>query len=429
MKLKVEWIGGNRVDLLENGDTYLRAAYEAIDAARHEIVIETFILFDDPVGRDMQQHLIDAGRRGVEVDLTVDGFGSPDLSDAFISALTDAGVRMHVYEPIPIVRQLNPLRRLHRKIIVVDGRIAFVGGINLSEDHLESFGDKAKQDYAVRIEGAVVERIHSFVRQALAPVRRQLKVGHILRRAFLAPRIGPDDHCSTSPVGASTLRTAPGNATVAFVIRDNHDHRTDIERAYRMAIRAARDTVLIANAYFFPGYRLLRDLRRAASRGVKVDLILQNNPDVPIARVAGRMLYESLIKDGVTIHEYCRREMHGKVAVVDGVWSTVGSSNLDPLSLSLNLEANVLIRDAEFAATLQRRLQYLIEHDCERTKLDGPPRLTMWRYLLGWFAYHVSRGYPRWLSALPHFGLRIRSFVRGRRIDTKAAVQTATSAK
>ncbi len=429
MKLQVEWIGGNRVDLLENGDTYLPAVYEAIDAARHEIVIETFILFDDPVGRDMQQHLIDAGRRGVEVDLTVDGFGSPDLSDAFISALTDAGVRMHVYEPIPIVRQLNPLRRLHRKIIVVDGRIAFVGGINLSEDHLESFGDKAKQDYAVRIEGAVVERIHSFVREALAPVRRQLKVGHFLRRALLAPRIGPDDQCSTSPVGASTLQTAQGNATVAFVIRDNHDHRTDIERAYRMAIRAARDTVLIANAYFFPGYRLLRDLRRAASRGVQVDLILQNNPDVPIARVAGRMLYESLIKDGVTIHEYCRREMHGKVAVVDGVWSTVGSSNLDPLSLSLNLEANVLIRDAEFAATLHRRLRYLIEHDCERTKLDGPPRLTMWRYLLGWFAYHVSRGYPRWLSALPHFGLRIRSFVRGRRIDTKSAVQAATSAK
>ena len=428
MKLKVDWFGGNRVDLLENGDTYLPAVYEAIDAARHEIVIETFILFEDRVGRDIQQHLINAARRGVEVDLTVDGFGSPDLSDAFIFALTDAGVRVHVYEPIPIVRQLNPLRRLHRKIIVVDGRIAFVGGINLSEDHLENFGDKAKQDYAVRIEGPVVDNIHTFVRRALAPVRQQLKVGRLWRRAFMPSNSRGQQHAA-GPVGVAATRAAPGNASVAFVSRDNHDHRTDIERAYRMAIRAARDKVLIANAYFFPGYRLLRDLRRAAARGVKVDLILQNNPDVPIARVAGRLLYESLIKDGVTIHEYCRREMHGKVAVVDGVWSTVGSSNLDPLSLSLNLEANVLIRDVEFATTLQRRLQYLIEHDCERTKLEGLPPATMWRYLLASLAYHVSRGFPRWLSALPHFGLRIRSFVRGRSIETKAAVQTATNAK
>ncbi len=414
MKLKLEWTSGNRVDLLENGDAFLPAVFEAIDAAEHEILIETFILFEDRVGRDLQQHLIDAGRRGVEVDLMVDGFGSPDLSDAFISALTDAGVRLHVYEPTPRVRQLKPLRRLHRKITVIDGRVAFVGGINFSEDHLESFGTKAKQDYAVRIEGPAAERIHRFVRQALAPVQRHLK--------------GRDDDQAASPVSASRPQiVAPGNADVALVSRDNRYHRTDIERAYRMAIRAARGTVLIANAYFFPGYRMLRDLRRAASRGVAVHLILQNNPDVPIARVAGRLLYESLIKDGVAIHEYCRREMHGKVAVVDGIWTTVGSSNLDPLSLSLNLEANVLIRDAEFAATLQRRLQYLIEHDCEQAKPEALPRLTMWRYLLVSLAYHVSRGFPRWLSALPYFGSRIRSFIRGRRIDTKAAVDASTS--
>ena len=413
MKLKVQWISGNRVDLLENGDAFLPAVFEALDAAKHEILIETFILFEDRVGLELQQHLMDAGGRGVRVDLTVDGFGSPNLSDAFISALTGAGVRLHVYEPTPFVRYLNPLRRLHRKITVVDGRVAFVGGINFSEDHLESFGAKAKQDYAVRIEGPAVERIHDFVRQALAPVQRQLK-GHGSAQAA-----GP----------LSALRsqiTASGNAEVALVSRDNWHHRTDIERAYRMAIRAARDTVLIANAYFFPGYRLLRDLRRAASRGVAVHLILQSNPDVPIARVAGRLLYESLIKDGVAIHEYCRREMHGKVAVVDGVWTTVGSSNLDPLSLSLNLEANVAIRDAEFAATLQRRLQYLIEHECEPTKPESLPKRTMWRYLLASLAYHVTRGFQRWLSALPHFGWRIRSFVRGRRVDTKAAIDAST---
>ena len=410
VKLKVEWIGGNRVDLLENGDTYFPAVFDAIDVAKREVLIETFILFEDSVGRDLQQHLINAAARGVEVDLTVDGFGSPDLSSDFISALTDAGARLHVYEPAPLVRHLKPLRRLHRKIVVVDARIAFIGGINFSEDHLESFGARAKQDYAVRIQGPVVNRIHRFAHEMLTPVRRRLKIDSPV--AHENGQLASRDALEPLPL--------PGNTEVALVSRDNRHHRSDIERAYRMAIRTARDTVWIANAYFFPGYRLLRDLRRAASRGVKVQLILQSAPDVPIARIAGQLLYESLMKDGVTIHEYCRRELHGKVAVIDRVWATVGSTNLDPLSLSLNLEANVLIRDAEFAATLQRGLQHLIDNDCTQLKPDMLPRLTMWRYLMVSLAYHISRGFPRWLR-LPYSGARIHSFVRGQRIDTKTA--------
>ncbi len=418
MKRKLEWVSGNRVQLLENGDAYFPAVFGAIDVAEREVAIETFILFEDRVGRDFQQHLINATARGVEVDLTVDGFGSPDLSSDFISALTDAGVRLHVYEPTPLVRELKPLRRLHRKIVVVDGRVAFVGGINFSEDHLESFGARAKQDYAVRIEGPVVERIHRFARRALAPVQRHIRTERRVTREGSRP---------ASRSASYEPKTLPGSAEVAFLSRDNHHHRTDIERAYRMAIRTARDTVLIANAYFFPGYRLLRDLRRAASRGVTVQLMLPNDPDVPIARVAARSLYESLMKDGVRIHEYCRRDMHCKVAVVDGIWTTVGSTNLDPLSLSLNLEANVLIRDAEFASTLQRRLQHLIEHDCEQLKPDVLPRLTMWRYISGSLAYHVSRGFPRWLRVLPYSGTRVRSFVRGERIDTTTAFDASAN--
>ena len=245
----------------------------------------------------------------------------------------------------------------------------------------------------------------------LAPVRRRLNIGRPVLR---------ENSRTANPGAAAEQRPLPGNTDVAFVCRDNRRHRNDVERAYRMAIRTARDTVWIANAYFFPGYRLLRDLRRAASRGVTVHLILQSDPDVPIARTAGELLYESLMKDGVMIHEYCRREMHGKVAIVDDIWTTVGSTNLDPLSLSLNLEANVLIRDTEFAATLRRSLQHLIDNDCRQLKPHVLPRLTMWRYLMVSLAYHISRGFPRWLR-LPYSGARIRSFVRGQCIDTKTA--------
>ena len=164
-------------------------------------------------------------------------------------------MRLHVYEPTPLVRHLKPLRRLHRKIVVVDGRVAFIGGINFSVDHLESHGAKAKQDYAVRIEGPVVDRIHRFARKTLAPVRRRLNIGRPALR----------ENGQTASGGAvSEPRQLPGSTEVALVSRDNRHHRNDIERAYRMAIRTARDTVWIANAYFFPGYRLLRDLRRAA---------------------------------------------------------------------------------------------------------------------------------------------------------------------
>jgi cardiolipin synthase len=407
----VEWISGNRVELLENGDAFFPSVYAEIDRAASEVLIETFILFEDRVGRALQQHLIDAAARGVAVDLTVDGFGSPDLSDGFISALTSAGVRMHVYEPTPVIRQLKPLRRMHRKIVVVDGRVAFVGGINFSEDQLEDCGSGAKQDYAVRIEGPLVERIHRFASRALEPVKRQ--AGLDVRAARAA--------------GQSAQRAGGeggvGGVTMAFVTRDNVRHRADIERVYRAAIRAARDSVWIANAYFFPGYRLLRALRRAARRGVAVRLVLQKDPDVPIARFAARLLYEGLLRDGVTIHEYCRREMHGKVAVVDGIWATVGSANLDPLSLALNLEANVLIHNAEFAGLLERRLQHLVEHDCERLSADSLPRWTTWRYLTGALAYHIARRFPRWLRWLSQPRWRLRSFVGERRVETEVVLE------
>ena len=195
-----------------------------------------------------------------------------------------------------------------------------------------------------------------------------------------------------------------------------------------MAIRTARDTVWIANAYFFPGYRLLRDLRRAASRGVRVQLILQSDPDVPIARTAGELLYESLMKDGVQIHEYCRREMHGKVAIVDDIWTTVGSTNLDPLSLSLNLEANVLIRDAEFAATLRRQSATSDRKRLQATEASRAAAADDVALPDGVFGVsHFA-----WISALVTraavFGARIRSFVRGQCIDTKTAFDASARA-
>jgi cardiolipin synthase A/B len=184
-------------------------------------------------------------------------------------------------------------------------------------------------------------------------------------------------------------------------VRDNREHKNDIEHHYRVAIRAARRRIVIANAYFFPGWRFMRDLRRAARRGVDVRLILQGEPDMPIVKTAASMLYHRLLAAGVRIYEYCERPLHGKIALMDDEWATVGSSNLDPLSLSLNLEANVIIRDRAFNHVMARHLLYLMRHSCQQITREDIGDLAGWSWLRSWLAYHVARHYPDWLDWLP----------------------------
>ena len=276
---------------------------------------------------------------------------------------------------------------MHRKIVVVDGRVAFVGGINFSADHLGDFGPEAKQDYAVRVEGPLVTQIRRFALRAdrrrptgRAPPRRR-------RRAAQA---------------AAARGDVRARATTT-------DHRDAIERQYRAAIRAARSEVVIANAYFFPGYRLLKALRRAARRGVKVRLILQGQPDMAIVKRAAELLHAHCCSAGVEIYEYCKRPLHGKVAVIDGDWATVGSSNLDPLSLSLNLEANVMIRDREFAADAARQSRHAdvraLHAGSSRTQArSGAPAGACW---LDTLAYHFTRHFPAWAGWLPAHAPRL----------------------
>ncbi|MDM0052784.1 cardiolipin synthase ClsB [Variovorax sp. J22R115] len=403
------WIGGNRIDLLENGEEFFPRVFEAIREARREVVIETFILFEDKVGTQLHEAMRAAAQRGVKVDLMIDGFGSPDLSPAFISGLTSAGVKVRVFDPGERLfgQRLNAFRRMHRKIVVIDGSLAFVGGINYSADHLMDFGPKAKQDYAVELAGPIVSEIHRFVLHAIAVggkgpgwFRRRLKATH--------EHNGP-----------------AGEAEAQFVTRDNRRHTNDIERHYRAAIRSARRRIVIANAYFFPGYRLIKEMRRAARRGVDVRLILQGEPDMPIVKVAASMLYHHLLHAGVRIYEYCERPLHGKVALVDEQWSTVGSSNLDPLSLSLNLEANVIVRDKAFTQVLWERLDHLMQHSCKQVETSDLTEWSGWRLVRSFFIFHLMRWYPAWAGWLPRHAPRLKPLdapeARGGATQTDAA--------
>lgn len=388
--MHARWIEGNDIRLLENGEEFFPRVFARIANAREEVVIETFILFEDKVGLQLHQALVVAARRGVQIDMTIDGFGSPGLSDEFIGSLVDVGVRIHVFDPGKRLLgwRINVLRRMHRKIAVIDGEVAFVGGINYSADHLADYGPEAKQDYSVEIHGPLVAEIHRFTHMALAQGHRYQRRRHWWRNRSRL-RSSPD----TQPHA--------GSAAAMLVVRDNGAHQGDIEKHYRVAIRAARRRVVIANAYFFPGYRLIRELRRAARRGVDVRLILQGEPDMAIVKTAAAMLYQHLLGAGVRIYEYCERPLHGKVALMDDEWATVGSSNLDPLSLSLNLEANVIIRDRAFNQHLHERLEHLVRHSCRQILREDLGELRGWVLVRSFLVYHFTRRYPSWVSWLP----------------------------
>ncbi len=388
-----QWSAGNAFTLLVNGEEFFPRVMQAIAAAQAEVCIETFILFDDEVGRALRRVLMDTASRGVEIDVTVDGYGSDELSPDFLAGLAQHGVRVHIFDPRPRMLgvRTNIFRRLHRKIVSIDGRCAFVGGINFSADHLMSFGEQAKQDYAVEIHGPLAADIHAFARDAVA------HHGSTRRRRQKRARRHDD-----APTGDGLGR---------LVTRDNDRHRNDVERAYRAGVRLARSDVIIANAYFFPGYGLLRDIARAARRGVRVRLILQGQPDMPIAQFAAGLLYQYLNDAGVRVYEYCRRPLHGKVACMDDAWSTVGSSNLDPFSLALNLEANVLIQDRAFTGALRDSLEELLSTDCRPVSVPARHRGGLRRLWVAVVVFHVLRRFPAWSGSLPAHRPHMKSIV------------------
>jgi cardiolipin synthase len=396
------WQGNNRVELLENGEAYFPRVFEAMRQAKTEILLETFIVFEDKVGDELQEVLIAAAQRGVRITASLDGFGCGELSTGYLGALSEAGVRIQIFDPAPktLGIRTNWFRRLHRKIVVVDGTIAFIGGINFSADHLADFGPEAKQDYSVEVQGPAVADIHHF---ALLQCGRPARAKYWWqRRRQRRSELAFTDH----------------DGQVRLVYRDNGEHPTDIEEVYRQVLRSAQRRVVIANAYFFPGYRLLREIRDAARRGVDVRLILQGQPDMMAAKLAARMTYDYLLKSGVQIYEYCDRPLHGKVALVDEDWSTVGSSNLDPLSLSLNLEANVLIRDRAFNRDLFERLEDLSNNHCKVMSADKSPRGRVWHMTVGFLVFHFLRHFPAWAGWLPAHQPRLKRFSHSAGSDT-----------
>ncbi|WP_367849727.1 cardiolipin synthase ClsB [Rhodoferax sp. WC2427] len=353
---------GHGIDLLEGSRAFFPAVVSAMDAAQHAVRLETYIFDCTGAGADVAEALLRAARRGVQTCVVVDGLGTGTLPEEWRNRFAAAGVQWRVYSPVSLWALLLPTRwrRLHRKLCVVDsgwdGAVAFCGGINILDDfHDPNFGalDAPRFDFAVRITGPIVAHIDTTMQvlwRRLQAVRdlRQHKLQEAVQVLLSArPRSGP---------APETIAGDAPSTSAALVLRDNLRSRTRIEHAYLRAIAGARHEIIIANAYFVPGFRLRQALVAAAERGVRVQLLLQGKYEYFMQFYAARPVYGVLLGAGVEIHEYAPSFLHAKVAVVDGHWATVGSSNLDPLSLLLAREANVVVEDTAFTAALRERL-------------------------------------------------------------------------
>ncbi len=369
-------VDGNRVTLLVSGVEYFPALEAELDAARHEIHLETYIFENDVAGRAIGAALARAARRGVETNVMVDGFGSSDLDAEFIAELRGSGVNFLVFRPdnSPWIFRRARLRRLHRKIAVIDARVAFVGGINIIDDMDTPGHTPPRFDYAVRVEGPLVARVHAAVKRLWALVTAtQLRAGWRRLREmgpFSAPR---------------------GGQRAAFLVRDNIRHRSDIEQAYLSAIEGARSEIIMANAYFFPGIHFRRALMDAAARGVRVVLLLQGRVEYVLLHYASRALYGAFLDGGIEIHEYHKSFLHAKVAVVDGYWATVGSSNIDPFSLLLAREANIVIEDQTFAGQLRESLVTAMAEGSRKLETTYWQRQPFPVRVMTWLSYGLAR--------------------------------------
>jgi cardiolipin synthase A/B len=396
--------GGNEITLLSGGDELFPAMQAAIAAARHEVWLATYIFHHDDAARAMAHTLVAAARRGVRVRVVVDGFGSKASLGALREWFDGNAVALAVFRPLDrwtAYLQPGQLRRLHQKLLVVDDERGFVGGINVIGDRVDlNHGptDTPRLDFAVALRGPVVQP----VAQTARAMWTRAAFGHEWREELISLAR------SAEPLsGARTLlqqlRIVPRPRAhapeamqpvqAAFVVRDNLRQRRAIERNYIHALEDARTRIDLVCPYFYPGRIFRRTLRGAAQRGVRVRLLLQGKLDYRIAGLAAQVLYDEMLSNGVRIYEYTPAFLHAKIALADDEWATVGSSNIDPLSLLLNLEANVVVRDARFSAALTNAFDQALAASREVTAPPVPRGwlATLRRGFVAWAAHWVMR--------------------------------------
>ena len=364
-------VGPNRVSLLRDGYQAYPAMLAAIAGAKSTICLETYIIRDDETGMRFIDALIARARAGVEVLVMYDFWGS-EVSDINLAAMRAAGVKLLIFRPWRYLGSFSRAfarvrRRNHRKSLIVDGAVGFTGGLNISNDYAApEDGGQGWRDTHVQITGPDAV---------------------LLERLFLTTW---DTHRGP-PFDGIRFRRARNAACEKLRVVGNEFalERKGIRRAYEDAFTHAKQRIFITNAYFLPPAKMIKTLVAAAKRGVRVGVILAGTTDVKLVLYAARGLYAKLLKNRIEVYEWTgSRNLHAKTAVVDGKWCTIGSSNLDPLSLRQNLEVNAVIVEPSFGASLEKLFAEDLEQ-CQRVTIEHVRSFGLFERALSWIAFRL----------------------------------------
>lgn len=386
-------VDSNFLDLLRNGEQYFPALVAAIDAAREEIFLETYIFEADQTGSLVAAALCRAASRGARVHVVIDGFGSRGFPNRLKESFRDSGVRMQVFRPERGFwnRSRARLRRMHRKLAVIDAKIAFIGGINVIDDLDGDAPSSPRFDYAVRVSGPLAAdvRVAAF------------RLWWLVSMANVGSRTN-----SEGPVEGLSIRALARvprrEGRVRLVLRDSVGHRRDIENELLRCIANSREEVVIACAYFLPGRRFRRALFEARARGARVVLLLQGRVEYVLLHYATRALYSAMLRAGIEIHEYHLSYLHAKVAVFDRTSASIGSSNIDPFSLLLAREANLFVDDAGFAGELHGSLVDALRAGSKPLPATAWLDIPWYQKLVIWASSGLARALSSFLGLEPY---------------------------
>ncbi|MBL7740856.1 MAG: phospholipase [Chitinophagaceae bacterium] len=365
----------NKVKLIRGGKQYFDLLLRMINNATESIHLQTYIYDDDETGQQVAAALKAAVKRKVEVYLLTDGYASKVMSTAFISGLVEAGIHFRFFNPLFKSKRFYLGRRLHHKVVVTDTKYALVGGVNISDRYNDMPGKPAWLDFALYVEGEAARELCILCWKTWK--NYPMNMG-------LTP-------CELKEISYDDIPDG-GSCEVSMRRNDWVRRKNEISSTYVEMLRTAQSDIVILCSYFLPGGFIRKQLSYAAKRGVKIKVIAAGMSDVKLAKYAERYMYSWLLRHNIELYEYQLNILHGKIAVCDGRWMTIGSYNINNISAYASIELNMNVRDTLMAAETEKTLLRIAEEDCIKvTKEYYLHTNNVFKQFSRWFSYQFIR--------------------------------------
>jgi cardiolipin synthase len=378
---KHDYKSGHSVELLRSGEPFFAANIGAIDQARHYIHFQSYIIDEDITGLRIIDALVRASRRGVRTYLLLDAYGTKYLSGELIKKIEDSGILLRFFSPAFITKGFQLSLRLHHKVLLVDGELAIIGGMNVADRYHGTSRKKEWLDFALVVKGPECVHINSILRK-------------LWNKTFI-----PREERSHEIVHSTKVY----EENIKLRVTENNWYRKKIQilRSYRSAFKRAQHHMIIFASYFLPGRLERKLLRLASKRGVDIKIVLAAESDAPIFKRATGFLYDYILRNNIKIYEYLPSNLHAKVATVDGKWCTLGSYNLNHISDYGSVEMNVDILDPAFTEKFDRILLKIIKDDCRQVTIEEYLRRKTWlSQFSGWISYQMIRLFMRLMAQM-----------------------------